>query len=54
MDRKATPHRHVIAPIDECYRLVGIVKVAWEGISGGDALEGALDGFFAELEARAS
>jgi hypothetical protein len=53
VDRKATPHRHVIAPIDECYRLVGLVKVAWEGISGGAALEGALDGYFAELEERA-
>jgi len=53
VDRKATPHRHAIAPIDECYKLVGIVKIAWEGISGGQALEGALDEYFAELEARA-
>ena len=29
--------RYVIAPIDECYGLVGAIKVSWEGISGGDA-----------------
>jgi Family of unknown function (DUF5947) len=53
VDRKADPHRHAIAPIDECYKLVGLVKASWEGISGGAALEGALDSFFDELRARA-
>ena len=33
---------YVIAPIDECYALVGAVKVNWEGISGGDAIERAV------------
>ena len=27
--------QHAIAPIDECYRLVGLVRVSWQGISGG-------------------
>jgi Family of unknown function (DUF5947) len=42
----------VIAPIDECYRLVGLIKTRWEGISGGAALEQALPGFFEQLRAR--
>ena len=39
VNRMAEPHQHAIAPIDDCYRLVGIVKASWEGISGGPGLE---------------
>ncbi len=54
VDRTAEPYRYAIAPIDECYRLVGMVKANWEGISGGDAIERAVPGFFAELQERAA
>lgn len=40
---------YVIAPIDQCYRLVGLIKERWEGISGGDAVEGAVGEFFDRL-----
>jgi hypothetical protein len=30
--------------------LVGIVKMAWEGISGGAGVEEAIERYFAELE----
>jgi hypothetical protein len=43
---------YVIAPIDECYALVGAVKVNWEGISGGDAIERAVPIFFERLRQR--
>ncbi len=46
--------QYVIAPIDDCYRLVGLIKSRWEGISGGAALEQAVPEFFAALQARAS
>ncbi len=52
VDRISDSHRYVIAPIDECYRLVGLVKANWEGISGGDAVERAVPEFFAELYER--
>ena len=42
----------MIAPIDECYALVGAVKVNWEGISGGDAIERAVPTFFERLRQR--
>ncbi len=42
----------VIAPIDDCYRLVGLIKARWEGISGGSALERAVPEFFAQLRTR--
>ena len=48
-NRLAAPHEYVIAPIDDCYRLVGMIKSRWEGISGGAALETAVPEFFAGL-----
>jgi uncharacterized protein DUF5947 len=54
VNRLAQPAQYAIAPIDDCYRLVGLIKARWEGISGGSALEQALPDFFAALHARAS
>ncbi|MEO6056933.1 MAG: DUF5947 family protein [Gemmatimonadales bacterium] len=48
----AGPH-HFIAPIDDCYRLVGLIKTRWQGISGGQEAEAAIEEFFAELRDRA-
>jgi len=53
VNRMSDPPRYVIAPIDECYGLVGAIKVSWEGISGGDAIERAVPTFFERLRARA-
>ncbi len=53
VNRMGETPQYAIAPIDECYRLVGLIKVNWEGISGGSGLERAIAGFFAELEERA-
>ncbi len=51
-NRLSDPGQYAIAPIDECYRLVGLVKSCWEGISGGAALERAVPEFFAALRAQ--
>ena len=53
VNRMGDEHQYAIAPIDECYRLVGLVKVNWEGISGGAGLERAITGFFEEIRERA-
>ncbi len=53
VNRIADPPEHAIAPIDECYRLVGLIKVNWDGISGGTGVERAIESFFAELEEKA-
>lgn len=45
--------QYAIAPIDQCYRLVGLVKERWEGISGGAGIEAAVAEFFDGLKARA-
>ena len=52
VNRISEPPAYVIAPIDECYGLVGAVKVSWEGISGGDAIERAVPTFFERLRQR--
>lgn len=49
VNRMAEPHQFAIAPIDRCYMLVGLIKASWEGISGGAAVERAVEGYFEEL-----
>lgn len=53
VNRLAEPPEYAIAPIDQCYALVGLIKSRWEGISGGSAIETAVPEFFAALRARA-
>jgi len=54
VNRMATPHVHAIAPLDDCYRLVGIVKATWEGITGGAEMETAVQRYFDDLRATAT
>ena len=54
LNRLSEPHQYAIAPIDQCYALVGLVKASWEGISGGSGLERAIAGFFDGLRRRAA
>ncbi len=54
VNRMADPHVHAIAPLDDCYRLVGIIKATWEGISGGAEMEAAVQRYFDGLRATAT
>jgi hypothetical protein len=49
VNRLGAPAQHVIAPIDRCYALVGLVKMRWEGISGGPGLTDAVRGYLEDL-----
>lgn len=49
VNRVSSPHQFAIAPIDQCYRLVGAIKASWEGISGGRAVEEVVPAFLEEL-----
>jgi hypothetical protein len=42
---------HVV-PIDACYELVGRMRSTWRGFDGGQEARGALDEFFAMVDAR--
>ena len=54
VNRMADPPEFAIAPIDRCYMLVGLVKASWEGISGGTAMEEAIQGYFDQLRSVAA
>jgi hypothetical protein len=54
VNRMADPHVHAIAPLDDCYRLVGIIKATWEGITGGAEMEAAVQRYFDGLRATAN
>ncbi len=53
VNRLAAPPSYAIAPIDRCYELTGIIKINWEGISGGAKVSDAVASFFDDLRARA-
>jgi hypothetical protein len=54
IDRKeeGVPARYYIAPIDECYKLVGILRSHWKGLSGGAEAWEEIERFFSDLDAR--
>ena len=54
VNRLTEPRLHAIAPLDECYRLVGLIKTTWEGISGGGQMEITVRDFFDGLRATAT
>jgi hypothetical protein len=54
VNRMSDPPAFAIAPIDRCYMLVGLVKVAWEGISGGAGVQEAIESYFDELRRAAA
>ncbi|HZR15949.1 MAG TPA: DUF5947 family protein [Verrucomicrobiae bacterium] len=45
--------RYWVAPIDLCFELVGLMRLHWRGLSGGEKVWGEVEGFFGRLEARA-
>ncbi len=54
VNRLGEPHIHAIAPLDDCYRLVGLIKSSWEGISGGREMEATVERFFDGLRGAAA
>jgi hypothetical protein len=53
VNRLGERHTYLVAPMDECFRLVGLIRMKWRGLSGGTEVWGAIAGFFEELEQRA-
>ncbi len=44
---------HYIVPVDACYELVGLIRLKWKGLSGGEEVWKAIAEFFASLRKRA-
>jgi len=49
VNRIADPPLYFRAPIDKCFRLVGIIRTQWRGLSGGSEVWTEIDRFFTEL-----
>jgi hypothetical protein len=44
---------YFIVPVDECYKLTGLIRRHWRGFNGGDEAWKQIDGFFENLKRRA-
>jgi hypothetical protein len=44
--------QYYLVPIDECYKLVGLIRLHWHGLSGGTEVWREVGSFFASLQAR--
>ena len=50
--RGIIPAEYFLVPIDECYKLVGLIRTGWRGLSGGTEVWREINSFFATLKAR--
>jgi hypothetical protein len=53
VNRTRTPGDYLIVPMDECFRLVGLIRTHWSGLSGGTEVWKQIAAFFAGLHGRA-
>jgi hypothetical protein len=53
VNRAKGASRQWIVPLDECYALVGVIRLHWRGLTGGREVWQELDRFFEELDGRA-
>jgi hypothetical protein len=50
--RGFTSPEYYLVPIDECFKLVGIIRSRWQGLSGGAEVWREIAEFFAGLKER--
>jgi hypothetical protein len=53
VNRVGNEASHFLVPIDECYRLVGLIRTSWRGLSGGRELWDKVGEYFTSLRRRA-
>lgn len=42
--------QYYIVPVDSCYKLIGMIRIAWKGIFGGKEVNDIINQFFSELK----
>lgn len=50
VNRTSDPPQYYRAPIDQCFRLVGLIRTHWRGLSGGEDVWREIERFFAGLD----
>jgi Family of unknown function (DUF5947) len=53
VNRAGKARNYFIAPIDNCYELVGTIRMHWRGLSGGQEVWDKIESFFSHLKANA-
>jgi hypothetical protein len=51
---RGTEAEYYIAPIDECFKLTGLIRANWRGLSGGTEVWEEIGNFFAGLKKRST
>lgn len=52
VNRARGARQYFLVPIDECYRLVGVIRTHWKGLSGGQEVWKEIERFFVALQER--
>jgi hypothetical protein len=52
--RVGTAREHYILPIDECFKLIGLIRLKWKGFSGGLEVWKEIGSFLETLKAKSS
>ena len=52
VNRVGTAREHYLVPIDECYKLIGLIRLHWRGLSGGTEVWDEIARFFTALRKR--
>ena len=52
VNRVRGAREHFLVPIDQCYSLVGLIRMHWRGLSGGRGVWNEIDKFFEDLRRR--
>jgi Family of unknown function (DUF5947) len=52
-NRGSVAAEYYLVPIDECYKLVGLIRTHWRGLSGGTEVWREIGAFFTSLKRRA-
>ncbi len=53
VDRARGARRYWLVPVEDCYRLVALIRTRWRGFTGGKEVWAEIEQFFADLDRRA-
>jgi len=54
VNRLGNEGQYYIVPVDSCYKLIGMIRMAWKGIYGGKEVNDVINRFFSELNEKSA
>lgn len=54
VNRVDSKREYYLAPMDVCFELVGLIRLHWRGLAGGEIVWGEIDQFFSRLRRQSS